>query len=103
MISDIELMMNDSTSLFDSITNNLKIWRERVAAQKKFKDEWNEFLIYTRKLIQRATEVEENFLLKNFPTFESSLSNSYQHRLEELMTVVKVIKYRLCLYRSVGS
>lgn len=92
MISDIELMMNDSTSLFESITNNLRIWREKLGTQKRFRDEWNEFLTRTRKLMQRTVDIEENFFPKHISNLETSTEtlDTNQQRLEQLMQEVKV-------------
>ena len=94
MISDIEIMMNDSTSLFESITNNLKLWRSRIDTQKQFREEWNDFVLKTRRLIQTTTEIEESFFVKLFSEFGSSssadISQTYQKRLDELMPTVKV-------------
>lgn len=92
MISDIEIMLNDSTSLYESITNNLKLWHEKVHSQKRFRDEWNEFIMRTRKLIQSTVEIEENFFPKLDLTTNSIelISQTYQKRLDDLMPTVKV-------------
>ena len=93
MISDIEIMMNDATSMFESITNNLKIWRSRLDSQRQFREQWNEFALKTRRLIQTTTELEENFFSQLAADFNSStdISVTYQRRLDELMPNAKVI------------
>lgn len=70
MISDIELMMNDSISLFESIRSHLEIWREKISTKKKFKEEWQEFVTNARKLIKNIMLIEENFFLKLLATLE---------------------------------
>ena len=92
MISDIEIMQNDANSLYESIRNNLGIWRERVTTKKQFIEEWQEFIIKSRKLIQKTTQIEENFFPKVSGDFGDSLeiAQSYQRALDEFMPTVKV-------------
>ena len=104
MISDIELLLNDSTSLFENIRSNLDIWREKICVKKQFKEEWQEFMIYARKLIQKIVQIEENF----FPRITGDLGNSldiadsYQKNLDDFMPTIKNITTEIedCVTRA---
>ena len=93
MVSDIEIMLGDSKSLFESIRSNLQLWREKINSKKQFKEEWQEFMIYTRKLIQKVAQTEENFLPKVGENFGNTveIAESYQRRLDDFMPTIKVI------------
>jgi len=92
MISDIEIMLNDSSSLYESIRSNLGIWREKIETKKSFREEWQEFISGSRRLIQKTIDVEENFVSSLSRDFGDSLqtAESYQKSLDELMPTVKV-------------
>lgn len=94
MISDIEIMMNDATSLFESISKNLKMCRDRLESQKKFRQQWNEFALQARRLIQKTSELEESFFSHLADDFNSTthISVSYQRRLDDLIPNAKVKK-----------
>ena len=64
LISDIEIMLNESNSLYETIKSNLEIWREKVTSRRQFKGEWQEFMIQSRQLIQRVMQTEEKFFPK---------------------------------------
>lgn len=92
LVSDIELMMNDSTSIFESIRSNLEIWREKLISKKRFKEEWHEFVTNARGLIKRTILIEDNFFPKS-TQFENTMeiSRVYQKNLDEFMPTVKSI------------
>lgn len=99
MISDIEIMVNEANSLFNSIKSTYEIWRERLNSKLTFKEEWQEFMVNARKMITKTTLVEENFFSKSTSNFESSLqvAESYQQSLDEFMPTIKVIFFSLIL------
>ena len=92
MVSDIEIVINDSNSLYESIRNNLGMWRQKIETKKIFKEEWHEFMSKARKLIQKTTEIEENFFPKLIGDFGDSLemAESYQKSFDEFMPNIKV-------------
>jgi hypothetical protein len=92
MKSDIEIMLNDSNSLYESIKSNLDIWREKNESKKSFREEWHEFISRSRRLIQKTIDVEESFFSKFTGDFGNTLeaAESYQKSLNELMPSVKV-------------
>ena len=85
-------MLNDSSSLYESIRSNLGIWREKIETKKSFREEWQEFISGSRRLIQKTIDVEENFVSSLSRDFGDSLqtAESYQKSLDELMPTVKV-------------
>lgn len=93
MTSDIELIMNDATNQIENIRSHLDIWREKVSSQKRFKEEWQEFLITARQLIKKTILVEENFFPKVTGEFGNTLemAQAYQKNLDEFMPTVKQI------------
>ena len=93
MISDIELIMNDATSQFENMRSHTQIWREKLSSQKRFKEEWQEFLINARQLIKKTMLIEENFFPKVTGEFGNTLemAQTYQKNLDEFMPTVKQI------------
>ena len=91
LISDIEIMLNESNSLYETIKSNLEIWREKVTSRRQFKEEWQEFMIQSRQLIQRVMQTEEKFFPKLSGDLGHSLesSESYQRHLDNFMPSVK--------------
>ncbi len=91
-ISDIEIKLNESASVFESIVNNLEIWKEKVYTKKQFSKDWQEYVIQARKLIQKMDQILENF----FPKLSSDSANStqmaefYQSSLDQFMPTIKV-------------
>jgi hypothetical protein len=93
LISDIEIMLNESNSLYETIKSNLEIWQEKVTSRKQFKEEWQEFMIQSRRLIQRVMQTEEGFFPKLAGDLGDSIevSESYQRQLDQFMPTVKYI------------
>jgi hypothetical protein len=93
MMSDIERMLNDSKLLYENIKSNIEIWREKVQSRKMFKEQWQDFVISARKLIQKTIKTEENFFPKTTDEFGDSLeiAQSYQKSLDEFMPIIKTI------------
>ena len=92
MVSDIEIMLNDSNSLYESIKSNLSLWREKKETKKVLKEEWHEFMAKARRLIQKTVDIEENILPKLIGDFSDSLevAESYQKNFDDFMPSVKV-------------
>ena len=97
LISDIEIMLNESNSLYETIKSNLEIWREKVTSRRQFIEEWQEFMIHSRRLIQKCMQTEEGFFPKMAGDLGDSLqiSETYHQRLEEFMPTVKSIANEL--------
>ena len=85
-------MLNDSRSLFESIKRNLQLWREKMNSRKLFREEWQEFMIYARKLMQKVSDVEADFLPRVTGDFGNTIeiAESYQRRLDDFMPTIKV-------------
>jgi hypothetical protein len=93
LISDIEIMLNESNSLYETIKSNLEIWREKVTSRRQFKEEWQEFMVQSRRLIQKCMQTEEAFFPKMAGDLGDSLqkSEAYHQQLDEFMPTVKLI------------
>ena len=102
--SDIEMFLHETTSLFESVRNSLEIWRDRMNTKKQFKEEWHDYMITTRKLIQKISQTEENILPKLTGEIGSSLqiAESYQKSLDDLMPAIKQMTCELddCITRA---
>ncbi len=90
-------MFNDSRALHDSVRSMLQLWRERIRTKNSLKEEWEEMIIHTRRLIQETANVEDNL----FPKINSKFNNSteiisaYEKTLNNMMPQVKVHNYYL--------
>lgn len=93
LVSDIEIMLNESNSLYETIKSNLEIWREKVSSRRQFKEEWQNFMIQSRRLIQRVMQTEESFFPKLAGDLGETLevSEAFQKRLDDFMPIVKNI------------
>ena len=104
LISDIEIMLNESNSLYETIKSNLEIWSEKVASRRQFKEEWQNFMIQSRCLIQRVMQTEEGFFPKLAGDLGDSLeiSEAFQKRLDDFMPIVKKITHDIeeCITRA---
>lgn len=104
LISDIEMFLNETMSLFESVRNSLEIWRDRMNTKKQFKEEWHDYMVTTRKLIQKISQTEENISPKLTGEIGSSLqiAETYQKSLDEFMPAIKQMTCELddCITRA---
>ena len=92
MISNVEIMLNDSNSVYESVRSSLSLWREKSECRKTLREEWQEFVQKSRKLVQKTADIEESFFPKLTGDFGDSLeiAESYQKSLNEFLPTVKV-------------
>lgn len=97
-------MLSDSNSLYENVRSYLELWHKKLLNKKQFKDEWQEFMIHSRKLIQKTMQIEENFFPKTTGNFGDSIeiAQSYQKSLDEFMPTVKKITSEIedCITRA---
>jgi hypothetical protein len=93
MMSDIERMLNESKSLYENVKSNIEIWREKVNTKKIFQEQWQEFLINARKIIQKTVKILDNFFPKVTAEFGNSfeIAQSYRKCLDEFNPTVEII------------
>jgi hypothetical protein len=93
IVSDIEVMFNDSTALNDSVKSMLSLWRERVKIKNSLLEEWEEILIKSKKTIQETINAEDNWFPKinTKSTSSKHIIETYEQTLENLMPQVKVL------------
>ena len=95
IISDIEIMLSSSASLFESMQNNLKLWREKMLSRNMFKEQWTEFITTTKETIKKTVEIEESFFSESNNSssslqHHSEVRKSYQKKVDDLIQVLKV-------------
>ena len=86
-------MISDSKALSESIKAIVELWKGRVQNQKTLKDEWNQLVNNSRRLIHETTIVEQE-IFPRAPTVNtenySEVVKLYENKLNEIQPMLKV-------------
>ena len=88
-------MLNDSKSLSESMKATVEIWKGKLENEKILKDEWEQLMKNSRRLIQETTTVEEKFFPKTVVNTEnySEVVKLYENKLNEIQPMLKVCRF----------
>ena len=89
-------MISDSKAQFESIKAIVELWKGRVQNQKTLKDEWNQLVTNSRRLIHETTTVEQE-IFPRAPTVNtenySEVFKFYEKKLDEIQPMLKVSNF----------
>jgi len=62
----------------------------RQSTKKQFKQDWHQFILHTRQLIQKIGQLEDNLQTPNLDTTNiNQISDAYQRSIDDLMPTIK--------------
>jgi hypothetical protein len=88
-------MISDAKAQSESMKAIVELWKGQVQNQKILKDEWNQLVTNSRRLIHETTTVERE-IFPRVPTLNtenhSEIVRYYENKLDEIQPMLKVNK-----------
>jgi hypothetical protein len=86
-------MQSDSKSLAESMKAIVELWKGKLQNQKTLKEEWEQFMANSKRLIQETTTTIEETIFPRAPVNTEKYSEVikfYENKLEEIQPMLKV-------------